>query len=141
VSERVEKRYLFTPGPTPVPPEVLEAMSRPILHHRSSDFRQILERCLARLAQVYRTEGDILLYTSSGTGGMESAVSNLTRPGDRVVVVSAGYFGERWADLARNFGCEVDELRYSWGEAPAPEDLAQRLSDIGGAKVVFTTHS
>jgi aspartate aminotransferase-like enzyme len=137
----VEKRYLFTPGPTPVPPEVLEAMSRPILHHRSSDFRKILERCLVRLAQVYRTDGDVLLYTASGTGGMESAVSNLTRPGDRVVVVSAGYFGERWVEVARNFGCEVDELRYDWGESPAAEDLAQRLRELGGAKIVFTTHS
>jgi aspartate aminotransferase-like enzyme len=137
----VEKRYLFTPGPTPVPPEVLEAMSRPILHHRSSDFRGILERCLTRLAQVYRTDGDVLLYTASGTGAMESAVSNLTRPGDRVVVVSAGHFGERWAEMVRNFGCEVDELRYDWGEAPAAEDLAQRLRELGGAKVVFTTHS
>jgi serine---pyruvate transaminase len=136
-----EKRYLFTPGPTPVPPEVLEAMSRPILHHRSSDFRKIFERCLAQLAEVYRTEGDVLLYTASGTGGMESAVSNLTRPGDRVVVVSAGHFGERWVELTRNFGCEVVELRYEWGETPAPDDLAQRLGELGGAKVVFTTHS
>lgn len=141
MSEPVEKRYLFTPGPTPVPPEVLEAMSRPILHHRSSDFRTILERCLSRLAQVYRTEGDVLLYTASGTGGMESAVSNLMRPGDRVVVISAGYFGERWAAIAGNFGCHVDEIRYEWGEAPAAEDLAQRLSELGGAKAVFTTHS
>jgi aspartate aminotransferase-like enzyme len=124
-----------------VPPEVLEAMSRPILHHRSSDFRKILERCLVRLAEVYRTESDVLLYTASGTGGMETAVSNLTRPGDRVVVVSAGYFGQRWAEMARNFGCVVEELRYEWGEAPAPDDLAARLNELGGAKVVFTTHS
>ena len=136
-----EKRYLFTPGPTPVPPEVLEAMSRPIIHHRSSDFRQILGRTLDRLREVYRTRGDVLLYTASGTGGMESAVSNLTEPGDRVVVVSAGHFGERWTKLARNFACEVDELRYEWGEAPAAEDLTARLRELGGAKVVFTTHS
>jgi serine---pyruvate transaminase len=136
-----EKRYLFTPGPTPVPPEVLEAMSRPIIHHRSSDFREIFGRCLDRLAEIYRTKGDVLVYTASGTGGMESAVSNLTRPGDRVVVVSAGHFGERWTALARTFGCEVDELRYEWGESPAADDLAQRLRELGGAKVVFTTHS
>jgi aspartate aminotransferase-like enzyme len=136
-----EKRYLFTPGPTPVPPEVLEAISRPIIHHRSSDFRAIFARCLERLRDVYRTEGDVLVYTASGTGGLESAISNLTRPGDRVVVVSAGHFGERWTAIARNFGCEVDELRYEWGETPAPDDLAQRLSELGGAKVVFTTHS
>jgi serine---pyruvate transaminase len=136
-----EKRYLFTPGPTPVPPEVLEAMSRPILHHRSSDFRAIFERCLARLHEVYRTDGDVLVYTASGTGGMESAISNLTRPGDRVVVVSAGHFGERWIEMARNFGCEVDAVAYEWGESPAPEDLASRLAELGGAKAVFTTHS
>ena len=136
-----EKRYLFTPGPTPVPPEVLEALSRPIIHHRSSDFRAIFERCLDSLRQVYRTETDVLVYTASGTGGMESAVSNLTKPGDRVVVVSAGHFGERWAALAGNFGCEVDEVRYEWGESPAADDLAQRLRELGGAKVVFTTHS
>jgi aspartate aminotransferase-like enzyme len=136
-----EKRYLFTPGPTPVPPEVLEAMSRPIIHHRSSDFRGIFERCLARLAQVHRTDGDVLVYTASGTGGMESAISNLTRPGDKVVVVSAGHFGERWIAMARNFGCEVEELAYEWGESPAAEDLARRLQELGGAKVVFTTHS
>jgi aspartate aminotransferase-like enzyme len=142
VSERVvEKRYLFTPGPTPVPPEVLEAMSRPIIHHRSSDFRTILGRSLERLHEIYRTEGDVLLYTSSGTGGMESAVSNLTQPGDRVVVVSAGHFGERWVNIAKRFGCAVEELRYEWGEAPAAEDLARRLQELGGAKVVFTTHS
>jgi serine---pyruvate transaminase len=142
VSERVaEKQYLFTPGPTPVPPEVLAAISRPIIHHRSSDFRAVFVRCLERLSQVYRTEGDVLVYTSSGTGGMESAIANLTRPGDRVVVVSAGHFGERWAAMARTFGCELDELAYGWGETPAPEDLTQRLRELGGAKVVFTTHS
>jgi aspartate aminotransferase-like enzyme len=136
-----EKRYLFTPGPTPVPPQVLEAMSRPIIHHRSSDFREILGRCLDRLAEVYRTESDVLLYTSSGTGGMESAISNLTRPGDRAVVVSAGHFGERWEAMARNFGCEVDTVAYEWGETPSAGDLAGRLRELGGAKVVFLTHS
>jgi aspartate aminotransferase-like enzyme len=136
-----EKRYLFTPGPTPVPPEVLEAISRPIIHHRSSDFREIFERCLDRLRQVYRTRGDVLIYTASGTGGMESTVANLTRPGERVVVVSAGHFGERWTAMAHAFGCEVDELGYEWGESPVPDDLSQRLRELGGAKVVFVTHS
>ncbi|HEX7255958.1 MAG TPA: alanine--glyoxylate aminotransferase family protein [Gaiellaceae bacterium] len=136
-----EKRYLFTPGPTPVPPPVLEAMSRPIIHHRSSDFREIFQRCLDRLAEVYRTGSDVLIYTSSGTGGMESAVSNLTRPGDRVVVVSAGHFGERWAAMGGNFGCDVDTVEYEWGESPSADDLAARLGELGGAKVVFLTHS
>jgi serine---pyruvate transaminase len=137
----MEKRYLFTPGPTPVPHQVLEAMSRPIIHHRSSDFRAILESCLERLKLVYRTERDVLMYTGSGTAGMESAIVNLCSPGDRTVVVSAGYFGERWATMARAFGAEVDELRYDWGELPVAEELAGRLRELGGAKVVFLTHS
>jgi serine---pyruvate transaminase len=142
VSERVAtKRYLFTPGPTPVPPEVLEAMSRPMIHHRSSDFRAIFGRCLDRLAEVYRTAGEVLVYTASGTGGMESAISNVTRPGDRVVVVSAGHFGERWVEMTRNFGCDVAVLAYAWGESPIAEDLAARLRELGGAKAVFVTHS
>src|SRR5215218_10045253 len=116
-------------------------MSRPIIHHRSSDFREILGRCLDRLHEIYRTEGDVLIYTASGTGGMESAVSNLTRPGDRAVVVSAGFFGQRWGAIARSFHCEVDEIAYDWGEAPAAEDLAARLRELGGAKVVYLTHS
>ncbi|HET8651900.1 MAG TPA: alanine--glyoxylate aminotransferase family protein [Gaiellaceae bacterium] len=136
-----EKRYLFTPGPTPVPPRVLEAMSRPIIHHRSSDFREIFGRCLDRLAEVYRTGSDVLVYTSSGTGGMESAIANLTRPRDRVVVVSAGHFGERWVAMAENFGCEVETVAYDWGETPSADDLAARLRETGGAKVVFLTHS
>jgi serine---pyruvate transaminase len=136
-----DKRYLFTPGPTPVPPQVLEAMSRPIIHHRSSDFREILERTLDRLGEVYRTGSDVLVYTASGTGGMESAISNLTQPGDRVVVVSAGHFGERWAAMAETFGCEVDTIEYEWGETPSAEDLSARLAETGGAKVVFLTHS
>src|SRR5213592_921265 len=92
-----EKRYLLTPGPTPVPPEVLAALAEPVIHHRGRDFKEIYERCLARLRQVYRTENDVLLYTSSGSGAFESAVSNLVSPGDRILVLSAGNFGERWA--------------------------------------------
>jgi serine---pyruvate transaminase len=137
----MEKRYLFTPGPTPVPHQVLEAMSRPIIHHRSSDFRAILESCLERLKLVYRTERDVLMYTGSGTAGMESAIVNLCSPGDRAVVVSAGYFGERWATMARAFGAEVDEIRYDWGELPVADELARRLQELGGVRVVFLTHS
>ncbi len=137
----MEKRYLFTPGPTPVPHQVLEAMSRPIIHHRSSDYRAIMESCLERLKLVYRTERDVLTYTGSGTAGMESAIVNLCAPGDRTVVVSAGHFGERWAAMARAFGAQVDEVRYEWGETPVADDLSRRLRELGGAKVVFLTHS
>jgi serine---pyruvate transaminase len=136
-----EKRYLFTPGPTPVPPEVLAAMSQPVVHHRGPDFKPVYKRCLERLAQVYRTETEVLLFTSSGTGTLEAATANLCSPGERIVVVSAGYFGERWAAIGSAYGCDVDHLRYEWGENPSPDDLAARLKELGGASTVFVTQS
>lgn len=135
------KRYLFTPGPTPVPPKVLQALSEPVVHHRGPDFRPLLGRCLERLKQVFRTSSDVLLFTASGTAAMESAVANLCSPGNRVVVVSAGHFGERWVEIAERYGCQVEAIRYSWGEAPVASDLAGRLAELGGARAVFLTHS
>jgi aspartate aminotransferase-like enzyme len=136
-----EKRYLLTPGPTPVPPEVLAAISQPVVHHRGPDFRPVYERCLARLRDVFRTERDVLLFGSAGTGAMESAVANLCSPGERVLVVSAGHFGERWRAIASAYGAEVEKLEYVWGEIPAADDVAAKLAEIGGAKAVFVTHS
>ena len=136
-----EKRYLMTPGPTPVPPQVLAAMALPIVHHRSPDFRPTYRQVLDRLKDVYRTQTEVLLYTASGTAGLESVVANLTSPGDRVVAVSAGYFGERWADIARAYGCEVEHIAYEWGETPSADDVASRLAELGGATVVLVTQS
>jgi len=131
----------MTPGPTPVPPQVLAAMALPIVHHRSPDFRPTYRQVLDRLKEVYKTQGEVLLYTASGTAGLESVVANLTSPGDRVVAVSAGYFGERWADIARAYGCDVDHIAYEWGETPSADDLAARLAELGGASVVLVTQS
>ena len=136
-----QKRYLMTPGPTPVPPEVFAAMSAPIPHHRGPDFRAAFARVLERLGHVFRTENDVLLFAASGTGAMESAVANTCSPGDRVLVVSAGNFGERWATIAGRYGCDVEHLRYEWGETPAADDVAAKLDEIGGAKAVFLTQS
>ena len=136
-----EKRYLMTPGPTPVPPQVLAAMALPIVHHRSPDFRPTYREVLDRLKVVYRTQSEVLLYTASGTAGLESVVANLTSPGDRVVAVSAGYFGERWADIARAYGCEVEHIAYEWGETPSADDVASRLAELGGASMVLVTQS
>jgi serine---pyruvate transaminase len=136
-----EKRYLFTPGPTPVPPEVLAALAEPIVHHRSPDFRPVYAECLDRLRTIFRTASDVLLFTASGTGAMESAVANLCSPDQRVLVVSAGHFGERWAEISRSYGCAVEELRYEWGETPSADDLAARLGELGGARTVFLTQS
>ena len=136
-----EKRYLLTPGPTPVPPEVLAAISQPVVHHRGPDFKPVYERALARLREVFLTERDVLLFAAAGTGAMESAVANLCSPGERVLVVSAGHFGERWRAIAAAYGAEVETLEYAWGEIPAAEDVAARLQELGGAKAVFITHS
>ncbi len=134
------KRYLFTPGPTPVPPQVLAALAEPIVHHRAPEFRPIYERCLTRLREVCRTERDVLLFTASGTGAFESAVANLVSPGDSHLVVSAGNFGERWREMAACYGAEVDHLRYEWGETPDPEDVRARLRQRS-SKAVWVVHS
>jgi serine---pyruvate transaminase len=136
----VAKRYLFTPGPTPVPPEVLAVLGEPVVHHRSPDFRPIYERCLARLREVCRTSGDVLLFTASGTGAFESAVANLVSPGEPHLVVSAGNFGERWAALTAAYGADVDHLRYAWGETPEADDVRARLAERE-AKAVWVVHS
>src|SRR5690349_18916021 len=136
-----EKRYLLTPGPTPVPPEVLAAISQPVVHHRGPDFKPVYERTLARLREVFRTNQEVLLLAAAGTGAMESAVANLCSPGERVLVVSAGHFGERWRAIASAYGAEVETLEYEWGEIPSADDVAARLQELGGAKAVFITHS
>jgi serine---pyruvate transaminase len=136
----VKKRYLMAPGPTPVPPEVLAAGAAPVIHHRGPDFRELMLRTLARLREVCHTENDVLLFTASGSGAFESAIVNLLSPGERVLVATAGEFGDRWCALARAYGAEVHELRYSWGETPQPDDLRSRL-DESGADVVVVVHS
>jgi len=133
-----EKRYLFTPGPTPVPPQVLEVLARPAIHHRGPDFVAVYERVLSRLKEVYRTENDVLLFTASGTGAFESAVANLTEPGERSLVVSYGNFGERWAGMVAAYGADLDHLRCDWGDAPEPDEVGRRAR---GAAVCYLVHS
>src|SRR5262245_11460564 len=136
----MEKRYLFTPGPTPVPPEVLAAMAEPMVHHRGSDFRAVYERSLARLKEVFRTEAEVLLLAASGTGAMDSAAANLCAAGDRVAVVSAGAFGERWIAICEQYGLDVQRIDFEWGEAPSPDEVGAAVVE-SGAGVVFCTHS
>jgi serine---pyruvate transaminase len=134
------KRYLLTPGPTPVPPEVLAALAEPVIHHRSPDFKAVLRETRASLRAVFRTRHEVLVFTSSGTGAFESAIVNLLSPGERVLAVSHGEFGERWQALARAHGCDVVELSYAWGDEPRPEDVSRALAD-SGARVVLLVHS
>ena len=130
----------MAPGPTPVPPEVLAAGAAPVIHHRGPDFRELMLRTLARLQEVCRTKNDVLLFTASGSAAFESAVVNLLSPGERVLVATAGAFGDRWCALARAYGADVHELRYAWGETPQPDDLRSRLDETA-AGVVVVVHS
>jgi serine---pyruvate transaminase len=136
----LDKRYLFTPGPTPVPPAVLAAGAEPIVHHRGPDFRDVYASTLGRLKDVFRTSSDVLLFTASGTGAMESAVANLCAPGDRVAVVSHGSFGERWIAICEQHGLDVQALRYEWGEVPDADEVGAAVRE-SGAEIVLCQQS
>src|SRR3989337_4093916 len=101
---RERPEILMTPGPTPVPPEVLLAQGSPLVYHRGPGFGRLMREVTGRLRELYRTQGNVLLMTSSGTGGLESAIQNVFSPGDEVLVPNAGFFAERWANLADAHG-------------------------------------
>src|ERR687891_2180675 len=132
---------LLAPGPTPIPPEVLLAQGSPLVYHRGPGFGALMRQVTERLKQLYRTDrADVLLMTSSGTGGLESAIQNVFSPGDEVVVPLAGFFAERWRDLASAHGLEVRTVEQEWGSRVDPERLASALSERP-ARAVLLTHS
>jgi aspartate aminotransferase-like enzyme len=135
------KEYLMTAGPTPIPPAVSQAMAQPVLYHRAPAFVEVYARCLGRLKDVFQTRGDVLVFAASGSGAMESAVANLARPGEPVLVASCGKFGERWAELGGAFGAEVIHHDAGWGNRVEPTDLERLLAEHDGVEVVFTTLS
>jgi aspartate aminotransferase-like enzyme len=112
----IRKTRLFTPGPTPLLPAAQFAIAAADIHHRTPEFRALFQKVLAQLKVFVGTQNDVLLLSSSGTGAMEASVSNLTSPGDPVLVLTAGKFGERWVDLAKAFGCQADVLKAPYGE-------------------------
>jgi aspartate aminotransferase-like enzyme len=112
----IHKTRLFTPGPTPLLPAAQFAMAAADMHHRTPEFRALFQKVLAQLKVFIGTQNDVLLLSCSGTGAMEASVSNLTSPGDKVLVLTAGKFGERWVDLAKAFGCQVDVVEKPYGQ-------------------------
>jgi serine---pyruvate transaminase len=135
------KQYLMTAGPTPVPPAVSQAMAAPMLYHRAPAFDELYERVLGRLPGVFRTSNDVLAFAASGSGAMESAVSNLVRPGDKIVAGAAGKFGERWIQLGEAYGGEVIRYEPGWGERLDPAEYDRLLSENPDVKVAFSTLS
>ena len=131
----------MTAGPTPLPPAVSQVMAEPVLYHRAPAFIEVYARCLERLPALFGASGDVLAFASSGSGGMESAVANLVRPGEPAVVASCGKFGQRWAELCEAFGAQTVHHDAEWGTRVDPADLDRVLGSAGGAGVVFTTLS
>jgi aspartate aminotransferase-like enzyme len=124
----LRKNRLFTPGPTPILPAAQTAMASFSVHHRTADFRALYSRVLADTKDFIGTKNDVLVLASSGTGVMEGAVSNLTSPGDKVLVLSAGKFGERWRDLAKAFGCVVEMVSAPYGETFSLDEIRGKLT-------------
>jgi aspartate aminotransferase-like enzyme len=137
----LRKNRLFTPGPTPLLPATQTAMASFTAHHRTADFRALFQRVLADMKEFIGTENDVLVLTCSGTGVMEASVSNLTSPGDKVLVLTAGKFGERWTGLAKAFGCNVEVLSVPYGDTFSLSDVRAKLTPEVRAVFVQATES
>jgi serine---pyruvate transaminase len=136
----MKKNILLTPGPTPLPPEVCESLSRPIIHHRTPQFQAILKEAHEGLKYVFQTSNEVFILASSGTGGLESAVINFLSPGDQVLSIDAGKFGERWAEICKAYGVNCDVIKVEWGKAVDPKVIEAKLkAGKGKIKAVFTT--
>jgi serine---pyruvate transaminase len=132
---------LLTPGPTPIPEAVAAAEASPLPHHRSPEFKALFGGVLAALGRVYRTDRDVIVFTSSGTAAMESAFANLLSPGDPILVVSCGNFGERWVRVGEAYRADVEALRFDWGTRPDPQRVADRILARPELKAAFVVHS
>jgi aspartate aminotransferase-like enzyme len=133
----MQKKYLLAPGPTPVPPEALLAMAMPIIHHRAPDFLPVLESAKKGLQWLYQTKNDVLILCATGTGGMDGTVTNFLSPGDDVLVVNGGKFGERWTKICQAYGMKVEELMVEWGYAVKAEQVEAALKKNPKIKAVF----
>jgi aspartate aminotransferase-like enzyme len=135
------KRYLFAPGPTTVPSEVLLAMATPLIHHRSPDFIPVLDSAKKGLQWLYQTKNDVLILSSTGTGGMVGAVNNFFNKGDSVLVINGGKFGERWIKICQAYSLKVEEIIIEWGHTVKPEMVEDKLKKNHGIKGVFVQAS
>ena len=132
---------LRIPGPTPLPGEVLQALTKQMINHRGVEFGQILNDVIANLKQLFQTKGDVFLLTGSGTGGLEAAIVNTLSPGDKVLSVAIGVFGERFASIAEQFGAEVIPLHFEWGRAADVDAVRRALQAEPKIKAVLVTHN
>lgn len=134
------KHTLFTPGPTNVPPEVLAALAKPIVHHRAPDFEPIFQAAREGLQYIFRTQNPVVPLCSSGTGGMEAAMTSLLSAGDKAICVEGGKFGERWGNIGKAYGINCVIEKIDWSLSATPELVERLLNEHPDAKAVFTTH-
>lgn len=135
----MKKRYLVTPGPSPVPEEVRLAMARDIIHHRTGEFREYTKEATANLKAIFQTDADVFILASSGTGAMEASVANVIGRGEKAITIEGGKFGERWTELVKAYGGEAVVLDVEWGKAADPDQVARLLKENPDAKAVYTT--
>lgn len=133
------RKYLLTPGPSPVPHRIREALSKEIIHHRTDEFRQILKNVHSGLKETLCTENPVIVFASSGTGAMEAAVANFLSSNDKIIVISGGKFGKRWAEIGRAYGLDVLEMAIEWGDAPSLQDIGSLFKKNSDVKAIFTT--
>jgi len=132
------KARIFTPGPTPLPEDVKLSQAKDIIHHRTPEFSEVFERVCEGLKYIFQTRNDVFVFSSSGTGAMEAVVANLFSPGDEVLVVRGGKFGERWAEIGEAFGLKVTAMDVEWGKAPDPLKIGEELHKNKNIRAVFT---
>jgi len=135
------KQYLMTAGPTPLPPAVSQVMAEPMMYHRAPAFIEVYARVLRRLKDVFQTANEVQIFAASGTGALESAVANLVKPGEQVLVASCGKFGERWFELCEAYGADTIHWETEWGRRIEPAGLDEQLTANPGVELVFTTFS
>jgi aspartate aminotransferase-like enzyme len=137
----IRKQRLFTPGPTPLHPAVQEAMARPVLHHRTEEFRQVFRECTDGLQRFLKTTSEVVVLACSGTGGMEAALANVLSPGERMLALVAGNFGERWVAIGKAHGMDVHTLTAEPGAAVEPEEVERALRADSAIRAVFVQHN
>ena len=133
----MKRQYLLTPGPTPVPEEVIKAMAQPIIHHRTPQYKDFTKDVNENLKKIFKTENNVLTFTSSGTGAMEASVINTLSAGDAAIVVRGGKFGERFDEICESYGVKVLPIDITWGEAPDPGTIKNTLRENPETKAVF----
>jgi len=132
---------LRIPGPTPCPEDVLQAMSKQMINHRGKEFAELIQQITSKLKQAFQTNGDVYILTCSGTGAMEASIVNTLSPGDKVLSLSNGVFGDRFANIAERFGAEVTRVKFDWGQAIDPDAAKQALDADPKIKAVLVTHN